>query len=35
VAPGYQANLMPQNFAQQIPADKLAQLVQHLASNAH
>jgi cytochrome c oxidase subunit II len=34
IQPGYQ-NLMPGNFAQTIPAPKLAQLVQYLAENAH
>jgi len=33
IAPGYQPGVMPPNFAQTIPADKLDQLVQYLAEN--
>ena len=33
IQPGY-SDLMPHNFAQQIPPDKLNQLVQYLATNA-
>jgi cytochrome c oxidase subunit 2 len=34
VAPHFQAGVMPQNFKDQIPADKLDQLVQYLVSHA-
>jgi cytochrome c oxidase subunit II len=34
IAPGFQANVMPPTFGQQIPADQLNQLVQYLVSNA-
>ena len=34
IAPGYQ-DLMPKTFGSQIPPDKLGQLVQYLAQNAH
>jgi cytochrome c oxidase subunit 2 len=33
IAPGYQSHVMPTTFGQTIPAPKLAQLVQYLASN--
>jgi len=33
VQPGYQNGVMPTTFGQQIPADKLSQLVQYLAQN--
>jgi cytochrome c oxidase subunit 2 len=35
IAPGFQANIMPGNFAQQIPSPKLDQLVQYLTSNTN
>lgn len=35
VEPGYQPGVMPPNFAQTIPADKLDQLVQYLAEHAN
>ena len=35
VAPGYQPGVMPPNFAQTIPADKLDQLVQYLAEHTN
>jgi cytochrome c oxidase subunit 2 len=34
IAPGYAKGVMPPTFKQQIPADKLDQLVQYLAQNA-
>ena len=34
IEPGYQKGVMPATFKQQIPPDKLDQLVQYLASNA-
>lgn len=34
IAPGYPPNVMPPNFATQIPAPQLSQLVQYLASQA-
>jgi len=34
IAPGYQKGVMPESFGQSIPAPKLDQLVQYLASNA-
>jgi cytochrome c oxidase subunit II len=33
IAPGYQPNVMPPTFGQQIPADQLNNLVQYLVSN--
>jgi cytochrome c551/c552 len=33
IAPGYQPGVMPPNFGQSIPADKLDQLVQYLAEH--
>jgi len=34
IEPGFNANVMPATFGQQIPASQLTQLVQYLAQNA-